>query len=207
MPTSVREQVFAAVYAPLAAAAEKAYLGDLRERVVADAEGSVIEIGAGTGLNLDHYHKADRVVLAEPSAPMRRRLRKAVEASAMPVTVVDAPAGELPYPDASFDTAVSTLVLCTVPDLPATLAEVRRVLRPGGEFRFLEHVRADDAGLIRWQERVDPVWSWVNVGCHVTRDIGAAIADAGFEIDEIERFDAPEPIPVVKPHILGTARR
>lgn len=204
---SVRERVFAAVYAPLAAAAEKAYLGDLRERVVADAEGTVIEIGAGTGLNLGHYRKADRVVLAEPSAPMRRRLRRAVEASGTPVTVVDAPAGELPYPDASFDTAVSTLVLCTVPDLPTTLAELRRVLKPGGELRFLEHVRAGDAGLVRWQERVDPLWSWVNVGCHVTRDIAASIVDAGFEIDEIERFDAPEPIPVVKPHILGMGRR
>lgn len=204
---SVRERVFAAVYAPLAAAAEKAYLGDLRERVVADAEGTVIEIGAGTGLNLGHYRKADRVVLAEPSAPMRRRLRRAVEASDTPVTVVDAPAGELPYPDALFDTAVSTLVLCTVPDLPTTLAELRRVLKPGGELRFLEHVRARDAGLVRWQERVDPLWSWVNVGCHVTRDIAASIVDAGFEIDEIERFDAPEPIPVVKPHILGMGRR
>lgn len=204
---SVREHIFAAVYAPLAAAAEKAYLGELRERVVGDAEGSVIEIGAGTGLNLDHYRKAGRVVLAEPSAPMRRKLRRAVEATDTPVTVVDAPAGALAYPDASFDTAVSTLVLCTVPDLSATLAEIRRVLKPGGEFRFLEHVRADDADLVRWQERVDPVWSWVNVGCHVTRDIAAAVDEAGFEIDEIERFDAPEPIPVVKPHILGVARR
>lgn len=203
---SVREHIFAAVYAPLAAAAEKAYLGELRERAVADAEGSVIEIGAGTGLNLGHYRKADRVVLAEPSAPMRRRLRRAVDASDTPVTVVDAAAGELPYPDASFDTAVSTLVLCTVPELHATLAEIRRVLKPRGEFRFLEHVRAEDADLVRWQERVDPVWSWVNVGCHVTRDIAAAIDEAGFEIDEIEHFDAPEPIPVVKPHIRGVAR-
>lgn len=204
---TLRERGFAAVYAPLVAAAEKAYLGELRERVVADAQGSVIEIGAGTGLNLGHYRKADRVVLAEPSAPMRRRLRRAIEASDTPVTVVDAPADALPYPDASFDTAVSTLVLCTVPDLVAALAEVRRVLKPGGEFRFLEHVRAADPNLVRWQERVDPVWTWVNVGCHVTRDIAAAIADAGFEIDEIEHFDAPEPIPVVKPHILGRAQR
>lgn len=204
---SLRERAFAAAYQPLVEAAERAYLGDLRDRLVADVEGTVLEVGVGTGLNLRHYRRAERVVLAEPAAPMRRRLRAAVEATSIPVTVVDAPAADLPYPDASFDAAVSTLVLCTVPDLPAALAEILRVLKPGGEFRFLEHVRAHDAGLARWQDRVDPVWSWVNVGCHPNRDVAAAIAAAGFEIDEIEEFDAPEPIPLIKPHVLGVGRR
>lgn len=203
---SLRERGFAAVYDRLLAPAERSWLGSRREGLVSGARGTVLEIGGGTGANLEHYAKAERVVLAEPSSAMRAKLDAKVAAASPPVTVVAAGADAVPYPDGYFDTVVSTLVLCTVPDVDAALGEIRRVLAPDGEFRFLEHVRGERS-LAEWQDRLQPAWSWVGVGCHPNRDIAAAIERAGFLFDSLEHFDAPEPIPLVKPHIQGVAHR
>lgn len=201
---SLRERAFAAVYDRLLAPSEEAFLGARRDDLVGEAEGTVLEIGGGTGLNLPHYRKAKRVVLAEPSAQMRAKVAAHLPECAVPVTVVAAGAEQLPYPDDFFDAVVSTLVLCTVGSLNRSLAEIRRVLKPGGEFRFLEHVRASGSAA-DWQDRVQPVWTWLGVGCYPNRDIESAIGAAGFSIESIERFDAPGPPTPVRPQIQGVA--
>lgn len=202
---SIRERGFAAVYDFVIRPVEQAWLGEARARLVGNAEGVVLEVGGGTGANLEHYRKAQRVVLAEPSAPMLEKLYRKLGAALVPVTTVQAPAQDLPYPDGYFDTVVSTLVMCTVPDLDRTLEEIRRVLRPGGEMRFLEHVRGEGS-LARWQDRVQPLWSWLCLGCEPNRDIASAIGTAGFEIEWLDRFDAEGELPITRPHIEGVAR-
>src|SRR6218665_3227634 len=130
-------------------------LRDLRRRALAEASGSTLEIGAGTGLNHDLYPAAvTALTLTEPFEPMARQLQEKVASLAIPVDVVEAPAEALPFADASFDTVALTLVLCTVPEPDRALAEIARVLKPGGRFLFLEHVRAEDPGLARWQDRL-----------------------------------------------------
>ncbi|HLG01201.1 MAG TPA: class I SAM-dependent methyltransferase [Acidimicrobiia bacterium] len=203
---SLRERGFAAIYDRLVAPSEEAFLRARRNDLVGAAAGVVLEIGGGTGANLPHYRKASRVVVTEPSAAMRAKLGAKLDEAAAPVTVAAAGAEAVPYPDGFFDTVVTTLVLCTVDDLDASLAEIRRVLKPGGELRFLEHVRG--AGReAEWQDRLQPVWTWLAVGCYPNRDTEGAIRDAGFTIDEIERFVAPGPPTPVRPLIQGLARR
>lgn len=202
---SLRERTFARAYDRILAGAERAFLGERRAALLADVTGAVLEIGGGTGANLAHYGKAERVVLSEPSSAMRAQLAGSLAGAAAPVTVVAAPASDLPYPDDEFDTVVSTLVLCTVPDPRATLAEVRRVLKPGGAFLFIEHVRGDGRSA-EWQDRISPLWKWLAVGCEPNRDTEAAVRAAGFEIDELERFTPPGFSWPVSPMIQGRAR-
>ena len=141
-----------------------------RRALLAGARGRVLEIGAGTGANLDAYPAGiDALILTEPDAAMRARLRRRVERGSRPATVVDAGAEALPFPDAKFDTVVSTLVLCTVPDAHAAVRELRRVLRPGGQLLFLEHVRADEPRLARRQDRLATPWRAFAAGCHCNR--------------------------------------
>ena len=180
---------------------------DHRRRVVEQATGAVLEIGAGTGRNLPLYRTATRVVAVEPGPGMRARATRAARAARVAVEVVDGRAEELPFPDAAFDTVVASLVLCTVPDLAQTLAEARRVLRPGGTLRFYQHVRAEDPGLARWQDRLERPWGWLAGGCHPNRDVVAAIAAAGFRVLELDRFDFQIMPPLVRPHVLGVAER
>jgi len=200
---------FAAMYDRTMAATEEAGLGERRDALLTGVHGAVIEIGAGTGVNLAHYPPAgiDELVLVEPEEPMARRLERRVEDSALPARVVLAPAEELPLPDASFDIAVSTLVLCTVKDQTRALAELRRVLKPGGTLLFLEHVRAEDPRTARWQDRLLPLWVRLGHGCHCNRATLDTIKASGFNVSEFERARLPKAPPIVRPMIVGAAAR
>jgi ubiquinone/menaquinone biosynthesis C-methylase UbiE len=150
--------IFAALYDGLGAAAERGWMGRRRSRLLAGAAGSVLEIGGGTGANLPHYRDAGRVVVSEPDPFMRGRLRRKLVRARVPVEVSESGAEDLPFRDGSFDAVVSTLVLCSVPTQEKALAEVRRVLRPGGRLLFIEHVRGEGS-VARVQDRVLPLWS------------------------------------------------
>ena len=198
---------FAAVYDRMFREMEENGLHDLRARSLAPATGETIDIGAGTGLNLGLFPDAvSRLVLAEPNRHMASRLRQKVDDEGSSAEVVEAPAEQLPFPDASFDTAAFTLVLCTVPDQEAALAEAARVLRPGGRLMFLEHVRADNERTARWQDRLQRPWHFVAAGCHANRDTEAAIRRSPFEIEDLEAGEIPKALPIMKPMIRGTAR-
>jgi ubiquinone/menaquinone biosynthesis C-methylase UbiE len=178
-----------------------------RRRLVEEAGGEVLEIGAGTGKNLPLYRVAERVVALDPDPAMRARAHDAALEARVPVEVVEGDGMALPFPGASFDTVVFSLVLCTVPDIERALAEARRVLRPGGTLRFYEHVRAADPHLARWQDRLERPWGWVGRGCHPNRDTAAVVAAAGFDILSLEEFDFPAMPPIVRPHVIGIAER
>lgn len=198
----VPARLFAAIYDKSLAASEEAGLRDIRRQALAEARGRTLEIGAGTGLNADLYPDAvTELVLTEPEAPMAAKLRAKVGDRAR---VLEASADALPFDDDAFDTVVSTLVLCTVPDVEATLREVRRVLAPGGQFLFVEHVRSEDPGVAKWQDRVRPLWQVVGRGCQTNRDTGAALEAAGFSVC-MTRGKLPKAAPIVKPLIRGTA--
>jgi len=198
--------LFAAVYDRLTAGAEAAGLAQRRAQLLAAASGRVLEIGAGTGANLAFYPEAvDAVTLAEPEAPMAKRLARRVQQQTRRVDIVEAPAERLPFPDGSFDTVVSTLVLCTVLDQARALAEIRRVLTPAGRLLFLEHVRSDDPRLSRWQDRLNGINQVVAHGCHCNRTTVDAIRAAGFEIVDLTRGDLAKAPPWVRPLVVGMA--
>jgi MFS family permease len=211
MPTKVSHPIFARVYAWISPRMEQAGYAEHRGELLDGLTGRVIEIGAGNGMNFAHYPPDVTHVLAiEPEARLRELAQAKATEVAVPVEVVDATADRLPAADATFDAAVASLVLCSVRDVPAALAEVRRVVRPGGQLRFLEHVRADTPGLARVQRVLDAtVWPTFGGGCHTHRDTRAAIEAAGFTIDDIDHPRIPEtriPAPA-SPHILGTATK
>jgi ubiquinone/menaquinone biosynthesis C-methylase UbiE len=175
----------------------------MRHQLLAELRGDVLEIGAGTGANFEHYPTGVRVVALEPDPHMLKRAqRRLLELGRTDIDVRLAPAEQLPVDDMSFDAVVSTLVLCTVRDLPRSLAEIRRVLRPGGEFRFVEHVRGE-ALLGRVQDLMQPAWGWVSAGCNLNRRTEPAIRAAGFEIGSIEHRKMSPWMPA----IVGTAKR
>ena len=209
-PERVRHPLFARMYQRIAAAAEAAGAAEHRTRLLADLSGRVVEVGAGNGMNFRHYPTSvTEVVAVEPEPYLRARAEEAAAQAAVPVRVLDGTSTSIPLADASIDAGVASLVLCSVPDQAAALAELRRVIRPGGELRFYEHVRASDDGRARWQRRVDPIWTRVAGGCHLTRDTERSIADAGFAIEASDRFDFA-PVWVSRfaaPHLLGRARR
>lgn len=202
--------VFARFYDRLSRGAEDHGLGELRDRLLAGLSGRVLEVGAGNGLNLRHIPAAvAEVVAVEPEPYLRARASEIAAATGVETRVIGATAGRLPLDDASFDAGVTSLVLCSVPRQEEALAELFRVIRPGGELRFLEHVAATTSGL-RWTQRAldATVWPWFGGGCHTARDTTTAITDAGFELVEVDRFRFPEsPTSPVSPHVLGVARR
>lgn len=197
---------FAAVYDRILAASEEAGLRQERARLLARAEGVVVELGAGTGLNLEHYDRPriERLVLTEPDPHMARRLRERAGADA---EVLDAPAERLPLPDATADTVVCTLVLCTVPDPEAVLREVERVLKPGGRLLTLEHVRSDDPSRARWQDRLERPWGWLAGGCHPNRDTLATLRASSLEVVEHAPTVMPKATPLVRPAMVAVAQR
>lgn len=208
--TNAGHPLFARCYAWLSHRMERE-LGQHRRRQLAGLRGKVIEIGAGNGMNFAHYPTGVADVLAvEPEPHLRRLAQRQAEHAAVPVEVVAGVADRLPAADASLDAAVTTLVLCSVPDQATALAEIRRALRPGGQLRFFEHVRAEAAGLRRAQRVLDAtIWPVIAGGCHTHRDTAAAIREAGFTITHLQalhfpdlRFSTP-----TSPHILGTALR
>jgi ubiquinone/menaquinone biosynthesis C-methylase UbiE len=205
---SVWGRVFAALYDRFLAASERNGLGDLRTELLAGLHGRVLEIGAGTGVNLQHYPRTgiDALVLTEPEAPMARRLEDRVAGSGRDAQVIRASADDLPFGDGSFDAVVCTLVLCTVPSVERTLAELRRVLVPGGRLLFLEHVRHDDPARARRQDRWTPMQRRIACGCHLNRDTPALIARAGFTVDEVRRQHFPKGPSTVQPLAIGVAR-
>jgi ubiquinone/menaquinone biosynthesis C-methylase UbiE len=188
--------------------AETACLADWRHTLLSTAQGDVLEIGAGTGANLAHYPSAvRRLVLAEPDAGMRARLKRKL-AERPDVTVIDATAESLPLPDRAFDVVVSTLVLCSVDSPGRSLAEVWRVLKPGGRFLFLEHVAAEGRpGRLRWQRLLEPAWRCLAGNCHLTRNTEAAIAEMGFHVEDVQRESIRKVAGVVRPSVRGLARR
>jgi ubiquinone/menaquinone biosynthesis C-methylase UbiE len=199
-------RMFAAVYDRMGAATEEAGLRDLRAGLLAGARGRTLELGAGTGLNLEHYPEAvTELVLTEPFGPMAQRLRERTADSAREVQVVEAAAGALPFADASFDTVVATLVLCTVEDVPGVLAEIDRVLAPGGRFLFCEHVRSSDPAVARKQDRWERPWQFVGHGCHPNRDTVAAIASSPLELGAVRDERLPKAPQIVRPLAIGTA--
>ena len=203
--------IFARFYDRMLAGTERAGLGEMRHQLLSSASGRVLELGAGTGRNLEHYTSAvTELVMTEPDPHMARRLRERLAArpgAAGNATVVEAPAEDLPFDDGSFDAVVSTLVLCTVADPLRALAEARRVLVEGGRLLYLEHVRSNRAGLARWQDRLERPWGFFAAGCHPNRDTGQLLADAGFWIDRLEDLKLPKAPPIVRPLIRGVAQR
>lgn len=206
-----RHPIFARVYARMSSSIEREGGTDLRRRLLAGLRGRVIEVGAGNGLNFAHYPREVTGVLAiEPEPYLRDAALRSAEAAAVPVEVVDGIADHLPAGDGAFDAAVASLVLCSVPDQRTALREMRRVLRPAGQLRFFEHVRAETPGLRRVQRVVDAtVWPLLLGGCHTGRDTVAAIAAAGFHVERVDRFRFPESGPTTPtiPHVLGVAVR
>lgn len=197
---ALADRAFAAAYAR-ASAAEDRVLGAERRALLAEATGTVVEIGAGTGANLAAYPPVARLLLLEPSPAMRERL--APLAAEYGADVIDASAEAIPLPDASVDTVVATLVLCSVGDLEAALSEIRRILKPDGRLLLLEHVRSDEPRLARWQDRVEPVWCHLARGCHPNRDTLRAVADAGFTIEHAHRIADPTPLRGLVPHVVA----
>ncbi|MBI4361695.1 MAG: class I SAM-dependent methyltransferase [Euryarchaeota archaeon] len=172
--------VFAALYDRMMAANERRVFSRLRPWVLEGISGDVLEIGAGTGAGLPHYPRGARLVAAEPDPYMLQQARERARALGRPVEFHPAGAEELPFPDGSFDSVVGTLVLCTIPDPAQALGEVRRVLRPGGAYRFIEHVRHEDwRGAL--EDGLTPIWRVVSAGCHLNRRSGEAIRGAGFK--------------------------
>ncbi|MFD9291602.1 class I SAM-dependent methyltransferase [Streptomyces sp. NPDC060030] len=209
---AVHHPVFARFYARLSVTADlKGGLASRRGELLAGLSGRVIEIGAGNGLNFAHYPGAvSEVVAIEPERSLRRLAAGAARHAEVPVDVVPGTAEALPVKSEAFDAAVASLVLCSVRDLPRALAEIKRVLRPGGELRFFEHTVAPGGALAKTQRAVDrTVWPLLFGGCHTARDTVAAIEAAGFELGTYRRFRIPEKgvrLPS-SPCVIGVARR
>jgi ubiquinone/menaquinone biosynthesis C-methylase UbiE len=202
---TLRGRFFALTYDRQMAKTEQAGLRAFREGLLAGAAGHVLEIGAGTGMNLPCYGPAvGSLTMTEPQPPMLRRLERRVREQAPAVKVLRAPAEDLPFNDHTFDVAVSTLVLCGVDDQPRALRELRRVLRPGGQLLFIEHVRSDDPGRARLQDRMN----WLNrlvVCCDCNRPTLDSIGEAGFTITQVEHTALPKAPKFVSPAIMGSA--
>ncbi len=200
-------RVFAAIYDPVLWAGELAGLRAGRRDLLRHARGRTLELGSGTGLNVPHYpDDLAELILTEPAAPMRKRLAKTISAQKRNATVSDATAERLLCADASVDTVVSTLLLCTVDDPRAVLGEIRRVLKPDGRLLFLEHVRAESARLAAWQDRLERPWRRFAEGCRCNRATIELIEATGFTIEDRDEATWRVMPPIVRPIVSGIAR-
>jgi ubiquinone/menaquinone biosynthesis C-methylase UbiE len=172
-------------------------LAAYRSRVVPAAEGRVLEIGIGSGLNLPFYSaKMEHVIGLEPSPKLLSMAQRAARSVMGPVEFVEGSAEAIPLEDGSIDTVVTTWTLCSIPDAPGSLGEMRRVLKPGGRLLFVEHGRSPDPSVRRWQDLLTPVWKRIGGGCHLNRAIGTLIEGAGFRFERIETGYMPGPRPL-----------
>jgi ubiquinone/menaquinone biosynthesis C-methylase UbiE len=208
--TSVRHPWFARMYERMAPAFDAKGGAAHRDELLAGLSGRVVEVGAGTGLNFGHYPETvTEVVAIEPEPYLRAKAELAAEAAPIPITVVDGVADQLPVETGSCDAGVASLVLCSVADQAVALGELYRVIRPGGELRFYEHIRSSSPALARVQRALDVVWPRLVGGCHTSRDTVSAVSAGGFEVEHTRYFtfrpmltNAP-----VAPHVIGVARR
>jgi ubiquinone/menaquinone biosynthesis C-methylase UbiE len=199
-------RAFAAMYDPFLWIGERAGMRRHRHDLLAQARGRTLEIGSGTGLNFVHYpDDLDGLVLAEPDPSMRRRLQSAVCRSERRAQVIDAGAEQLPFGDATIDTVVSTLVLCTVASPDAALREISRVLRPDGQLLFIEHVRSESPPLARWQDLLAGPWQRVAEGCRCNRATLELMDARGFRVDAVPAAWRAMP-PIIRPLVVGRAR-
>jgi ubiquinone/menaquinone biosynthesis C-methylase UbiE len=199
-------RLFALAYDPLLALGELAGLRRRRRELLAPAHGRVVELGAGTGLNLRHYPDGlEALTLVEPDPAMRKRLARRVRRRGAAAEILDATAERLPLADHSVDTVVATLVLCTVDDPERALQEIARVLRPDGELLFVEHVRAQSAWLARWQDRLAGPWRRFACGCRCNRATVELMRACRFELDVAESAWRAMP-PIIRPLVIGRAR-
>lgn len=206
-------RIFAALYEPFLWAGERSTLRRLRSLQLSHAYGRTLEIGAGTGLNLDHYPvDLDELLLVEPDPAMRAQLRRAVSREGSkrrlpPVQVLDGAAEQLPFADGSIDTVVSTLVLCSVDDPPLALQEIVRVLRPGGQLIFIEHVRDTGPAAASWQDRLAPLWRRFARGCRCNQDTEELIVASALVLDPVQHRSWRGMPGIVRPLIVGRATR
>jgi SAM-dependent methyltransferase len=206
--TDVHHPVFARVFHRVSAPMERE-VGRYRDELLDGLRGRVVEIGAGNGMNFRHYPTTvEEVVALEPEPYLRAKAEQAALRAPVRVSVGDAAADALPLEDDTFDAAVASLVLCTVPDPGGALAELRRVLKPGGELRFVEHVRAPRPRKASLQRRLDDSGLWPRLagGCHCSRDTVGAITAAGFELERVRAVDVGPSWMHTNPHTLGAAR-
>jgi SAM-dependent methyltransferase len=211
-PWGLNERAFAWYYPRLMALAERAGGAALRARVIGQAAGRTLEIGAGSGYNLAHYPPAvTDLVVTEPSPHMLRLLREQLRSELLAVgtwELVQTGAEVLPFPDASFDTVTGGYVHCSIPRPELAIAEIARVLKPGGQYLFIEHVRARDGSLLgRFQDIIEPVHVYVAAGCHPNRRTEELLAGSDLAVEWVEHTDLPRSSPSVRPLILGGARR
>jgi ubiquinone/menaquinone biosynthesis C-methylase UbiE len=201
-------RAFARFYDRALKATEENGLGAMRTALLAQARGRVVEIGAGTGVNVGLYGEGiEDLTLVEPDPHMAARLRArlAEVGGGAAKHLIEAPAESLPFPDDTFDTAVATLVLCTIPDPVAAIDELARVLKPGGRLLFIEHVRSDDPARARWQDRLEKPWRFMADGCYCNRDTEANLRASAFAVETVEHGKMPKAAPIVRPLIRGTA--
>ena len=200
-------RVVAWAYDWFMSSSEDAGLRERRRQLLREASGRCLEIGAGTGLNLTLWPESiEGLTLTEPDSRMAAQLHKRVAQSGRPVQVIEASGEALPFEDSSFDSVALTLVLCTARDPAGVLREVGRVLKPRGRFLFMEHVRADDPRLARWQDKLHGPWYAFGYGCNCNRDTLTTIAYSGLEVEHVARGEMPKAPPIVKPMVWGTAR-
>ncbi|MBH0779919.1 class I SAM-dependent methyltransferase [Nocardia bovistercoris] len=205
--TTFGARLFARWYPRFMAGVDRAGQADMRHAQLAGARGRTLEIGAGNGLSVPHYpDDLDELILLEPNSALRTALADRDDKPAAPVTVVDGDAHALNYPDASFDTVTASLVFCSLRDPARALAEVHRVLRPGGSFLFHEHVRGTGARAVL-QDLMTPVQRRVADGCHANRDFESLLRTADFDIEHLTHTRMPTLMPTIVPLVVGTAHR